>query len=93
MFTGLGLMYADVDISRVLQKKCVPELGRPWGRISALSGGSILALHWFDLRELRQITNVQESLAPVRAIDVGLNAGPQDTVVEDPRTQPSSFTN
>jgi len=50
-----------------------------------LSRGTSAALgYWFDQDELWQIPSVEQSPAPVTAVDVGLHASPLDTPVQNP---------
>jgi len=60
----------------------------------ALSGGDWFGLgYWFNPCEFGQITDIEQSLPAIRAIDVGLNPGALHAVVENSRTQPSSLAN
>ena len=43
------------------------------GRDLLLSGDSLALRDGFDLCQLRQVTDVQESLTPILAVDVGLS--------------------
>jgi len=92
MFTGSGLMYANVDISLVLQKKCVPELGRQGDAFLRLGGDWFGPGYWFDPCEFGQIPRIEHALPAVVAIDEGLNPGALHAIVENPGRQSGEIT-